>query len=768
LTLGLARSRPGVLPAELTPFIGRGRELTELAALLRTARLVTVTGPGGVGKTRIALRAAADLSGTLGDGVCLVELSGLQDAELLPNTIAARLGLAEADDRSALDAVTGYLRDRQVLVILDTCEHMVDACAMVADALVRRTARTTVLSTSRQLLGVPGEHTFALDPLPVSDGSGGTGDAVELFAQCAASAVPGFAVTAANRDAVIKLCRRLDGVPLAIELAAVRLRAIPVEHLISRLEDRFRLLTGGRRASLPHHQTLRAATEWSYDLCTPAERLLWARLSVFAGPFDLAAAEQVCADGELPRADVVDALVGLVDKSVVLRTGQGQTRYRLLDTIRDFGAQKLAEPGLAAAVQERHIARYRELASYLGEHSQADDQVARFHQLRAEHADLRAAMDYAFGLPGHDQDAADITLGLWFYWLVSGLLKEGDHWLGKVLDRFPMPSPEHGRATIFRGAFTTYRGEPAASITTIAAGTDMTDAAGDSWGGAVGWVLLCQALINAGRYPEAAQANTAAEEHARLTGVTEAIVYAPYARAQLQLLGGQLADGIASCDDALRQLGPGSRELWMHSQLFLLKGLGLYLSGEPVASAGAFNRALDTKHEIGDSTGMAVALEGLALLASRAERHVRVAWLHGAADRLWQLVGGRLSGDEFLEALHEQAAQAVRDALGVGRYETQFRRGTQAPVGRIVLLATGDADDLKLAASGDAAPELTRRESEIAALVAEGLSNREIGERLIISKRTVDAHVEHIYAKLGLSSRVQLTTWLAAAATRGS
>jgi non-specific serine/threonine protein kinase len=455
---------------------------------------------------------------------------------------------------------------------------------------------------------------------------------------------------------------------------------------------------------------------------------------------------------------------------VVLRTGQGQTRYRLLDTIKDFGAQKLAGPSLAA-VRERHIARYRELATYLGEHSQADDQVARFRQLRAEHADLRAAMDYAFSLSGHDQDAADITLGLWFYWIVSGLVKEADHWLSKVLDRFPMPSPEHGRATIFRAVFATYRGELAASITAIAAGTDMTDAVGDSWGGAVGRVLLCQALINAGRYPEAEQANIASEEHARRAGVTEAIVHAPYVRAQLQFFGGQLAEGIASCDDALRQLGPGSRELWMHGQLFLLKGLGLYLCGDSVASTGAFNRSLDAKHEIGDGTGMALALEGLALLASRAERHVRVAWLHGAADRLWQLVGGRLSSDEFLEALHGQAAQAARDALGVDRYETQFRQGIQAPAGRIVLLATSDADDLKLAASGDAAsgdatPALTRRESEIAALVAEGLSNREIGERLVISKRTVDAHVEHIYAKLGLSSRVQLTTWLAA--TRGS
>jgi predicted ATPase/DNA-binding CsgD family transcriptional regulator len=757
MTRGLAWSRPGALPVELTPFIGRERELTDLAGLLGTARLVTVTGPGGVGKTRVALRAAANLDATFEDGVCLVELSGLRDAELLPSAIAEALGLTGADGRSALDTVIGYLRDLQVLLVLDTCEHLVDACAMFADVLLRTATRTVLLATSRQPLDVLGEHAFPVQPMPVSDESGAAGHAVELFARCAASVVPGFAVTAANRDAVIHLCHRLDGVPLAIELAAVRLRAIPIEQLTSRLEDRFRLLTGGRRASLPHHQTLRAATGWSYDLCTPAEQLLWARLSVFAGPFDLAAAEQVCAGGELRGADVLAALVGLVDKSVVLRIDGERARYRLLDTIRDFGAQKLT----GTAVRERHIARYRELAVYLGEHSQADDQVARFRQLRAEHADLRAALDYAFSLPGHDQDGADIALGLWFYWIVSGLLAEGDHWLGKVLDRFAGPSAERARALIFRGAFATYRGDAAVSIDATAAGTDMAGQTGDVWGDVVGRVFLCQALINGGRYPEATQVSATVEEHARSAGVAEGMVYALYAQAQLRVMGGQLAEGIASCDEALRLLGQDSGELWMHSQLFLLKALACYLGGDWAASTRCFTWALEAKQEIGDSTGMALALEGMALLACTAERHVRVAWLHGAADRLWQLVGGRLSGDEFLEALHQQAAGAASGALGADRYQLLFRRGAQSPAGQVILLAASDADDLAGPVSDGKAPELTRRELEIAALVAEGLSNREVAERLVISKRTVDAHIEHIYSKLGLSSRVQLTAWLA-------
>ena len=242
--------------------------------------------------------------------------------------------------------IIDHLRDQRMLLILDTCEHLVDACAMLADILLRATS-LTVLATSRQPLAVPGEHTCAIPALPVPDPrarTAGDGDAVELFAQCAAAVVPGFTVTSANRASVIRLCRRLAGVPLAIELATVRLRAIPLDQLADRLEDRFRLLTGGRRAALPHHQTIRAATEWSYDLCSPAEQLLWARLTVFAGSFDVEAAEQVCAGEPLDREDILTTLIGLVDKSVVLRAEGEGTRYLLLDTIREFGAEKLAAP----------------------------------------------------------------------------------------------------------------------------------------------------------------------------------------------------------------------------------------------------------------------------------------------------------------------------------------------------------------------------------------------------------------------------------------
>ena len=412
-----ARRHRGRLPAEVTGFVGRSSELAWLATLLGSARLVTVVGPGGVGKTRVALRAAARAADDYPDGVWLAELSGLRDPALLPNAVASCLGIQEQDDRPQLAAVLDHLRTRRLLLILDTCEHLVDACALLAEAVLRQTAAVTLLATSRQPLDVPGEHTFRLQPLPVPGpedavAAAGSGDAVELFAQRAMAAVPGFAVSAVNRADVIRLCRRLDGIPLAIELAAVRLRALPLPELADRLESRFHVLTGGRRGTVSRHQTLRTAIEWSYSLCTPAERALWDRLSVFAGSFDVAAAEDVAACAMVPRDRVLQVLVSLVDKSVVLRDGPGAcagTRYRLLDSLREFAAERLAAGGGETECRARHISRYLAMARRFGRRFADGDQLERLRQLRAEHDNIRAALEYAFAGPGWDRDAAELA-----------------------------------------------------------------------------------------------------------------------------------------------------------------------------------------------------------------------------------------------------------------------------------------------------------------------------------------------------------------------
>src|SRR5580692_1784863 len=337
MTSGTTHRLPGTLPPQTTGFVGRQAEVAQVTVALVESRLVTVVGTGGVGKTRIAVRVAAQTTGRYPDGVHLVELSAVRDPLLLASTVAASLGLPAEDARPQLAAVLDYLRARALLLILDTCEHLVDACATLAAEVLRAAPAVTLLATSRQPLDVRGASTFRLRPLPVPSvgDEASDSDAVALFAQRAAAVIDGFAITRENRADVIGVCRALDGIPLAIELATVRLRALPLDQMTSRLDDRFHVLTGGKRAGLPRHQTLRAAIEWSHGLCTPTEQVVWARLSVFAGAFDLAAAAAVCADDELSRAQVAESLIGLARKSVLV-------------------TEPSAEPGAEAAEHIRH------------------------------------------------------------------------------------------------------------------------------------------------------------------------------------------------------------------------------------------------------------------------------------------------------------------------------------------------------------------------------------------------------------------------------
>ena len=763
---GLTQRRPGDLPAEVSGFVGRRDELARLARQLRSARLVTVTGPGGVGKTRVALRTAARLSGEFEDGVCLAELAGLRDPELLPHTVATCLGLPGQDARTQLGAVLDYLRDRRVLLILDTCEHLVDACARLAAAVVRETAGVTVLATSRQPLDIPGEHTCLIPPLPVPEAGsrdGAGGDSVELFAQRAAAVVPGFAITDANREDVARLCRRLDGIPLAIELATVRLRAVPLEQLASRLEDRFRLLTGSHRAALPHHQTLRTATEWSYDLCSPAEQLLWARLSVFAGSFDIPAAEQVCGGGALARADILETLIGLVDKSVVLRAGDTGARYRLLDTIREFGAERLAETGEEDRLRSRHIALYRAMADEFASHAKEDDQLRRFRELRREHANIRAAIEYALAQPGgQDREAARLAADLRAYWEISGALREGRHWLARILERFPGPSGERAWLLMTRGVLATLQGELDDAVADLQESIPMAEAEGEVLACALGHAYLNLAFTFAGRYQEAAQAGAVAAERLRriddFSGLASLDIHMGY----LYLLTGQLEAAIERCAQGLLRLGAAGGEQWVRSYLLLITGLALFLQGKPEASGLAARQSLEMKCQLGDVVGTAYCLEMLAWLAAGQHGYERTTWLLGAADGLWDRAGKRLGGNAILEEFHQQAVTAARGALDAERYAALRRDAGRRPLQQIVTLAASDAGPFSLPAAPDRAGSLTSREREIAARVSEGLSNREIAQRLVISKRTVDAHVEHILAKLGASSRVQIANWVQA------
>jgi len=361
---------PNNLPIQLTSFIGREREIAEIKELMRSTRLLTLTGAGGCGKTRLALQVAADVVETFRDGVWFVDLVGLSDPTIVPQAVASTLGMREASGRPLLAMLADYLRDRHVLLVLDNCEHLVVACAQLADNLLGACPHLQILATSREAVGIEGEQTFRVPSLSVPDLQRlptleklTDYEAVRLFTERARWSQSAFRVTYQNAEAVARVCVQLDGIPLAIEMAAARVKVLTVEQIATRLNDRFRLLSAGSRTALPRHQTLRATMDSSHDLLPEKERRVLRRASVFAGGWTLEAAEAICAGDGVEASEILDPLTRLVDKSLVIAEPHGgETRYRLLETVRQYGRDRLAESGETAGIRTRHRDWYLEFA----------------------------------------------------------------------------------------------------------------------------------------------------------------------------------------------------------------------------------------------------------------------------------------------------------------------------------------------------------------------------------------------------------------------
>ena len=823
--LSLASHRRGQLPAEVTSFVGRQAELGQLAALLGVARLVTVTGPGGVGKTRLALRAATQAASRYPDGVIFLDLSTVRHPDLL-ETLAATLSLPRpvqaertvatvAQEEPGLDALLGYLTGRRLLLILDTCEHMIDSCATLTGILLARAAGVTILATSRQPLDVPGEHILALPPLAIPDQEAGSldyGTAVELFTQRAASAVPGFSMTSDNRSAVIKVCQWLDGIPLAIELAALRLRALSLPQL-ERLADRpdggSGLLTGRRRTAVSRHRTMAGSIGWSHSLCTPPEQTAWERLSVFAGSFDLDAAEAVCADAGLPPGQVTKAVIGLVDKSVLLRepvawaarqslpgapssvpasdAGQPASRYWLPHAVRQVGADRLAHADGGESVHERYVAHWTAAAERFADHV-IDDQLMQYRAIRGERANIRAAYRRALGLADASQPAARLAVALTMSWVIGADLREGKGCLGRAIASCHQPTGPLARALAARSLLTATAGDLSPALADAEACITMGAAVGDLVAQGRGYVARHRAATKAGDWAGAAQAAA--------TGVPlleEADDVLGLVLMDIQSATACLPTDPTACaeirDRGLRRLPPD--ELWASSRLIGLTVFMLFLEGDYLAASESARTALAMSHQLGDIMGVADGLGFLGILAGAEGHHARAASLIGAASPLWRHACARYAGHPMAENLHRSTVRAARDALGVDRYTRLRDAGSARRLEEAIRLATVSLTDPDLdflpaetpvgpvpwpaqpavrqeptglvpvmQQGKPAADPLTSRETQIAALVASGLSNREIAERMVISKRTVDAHVDHIFSKLGISSRVQLTVWL--------
>ena len=777
------------LPAQITSLVGREQDVADVDRLLSAARLVTLTGPGGIGKTRLALEVATGAAARFRDGAWLVELAALADAALVPQAVATALGVREETDRPLAATLAEALGARQALLLLDNCEHLIEACAALADALLRACPALRILATSRQPLGISGEATYRVPPLSLASPTGAapadpTGPsapadarsvpptasaAAHLFLERARAVQPAFALTDRNVGAVEQICRRLDGLPLAIELAAARVAALGPEQITARLGDRFRLLTGGSRTALPRYRTLRALIDWSHDLLDEPERILLRRLASFVGGWTLEAAEAVCAGDGLASDEILDLLSGLVTKSLVLTDEHGdETRYGFLESLREYATEKLRDAGEDASLRRRHRDWFLELAERAEPALDGPDSARWFGRLERERENLRAALGWCIE---HDEVEPGLRLGgaLTRFWEVRGPYREVR---GVLADLLASPAA-HEPAALIQAA----RAKALVAAAWLAMRQDNMDMAetqcrealeisrrlGDRRGQAIATFSIGHIARVRGNYPvaqrlfaESAPVFEGLREEAWLTRVHLDLGVAAYFQ-------GDLATAREQYEAALALSERRGDQLEIVAALNELGEVAL-LQGEHEQARSRLGASLELAGKIDDHERIAMTLAAFAGLAAAQSQPERALRLVAAATALNEATGQRNSPawhalvERWIEpARQDLGAEASAAALAAGRamaleesvaYALATDRSGGEPEGRA---ATG--------ASGRAADPLTAREREVAALVARGFSNRQIAEALVIGVRTAESHVAHIMDKLGLSSRAQVAAW---------
>jgi predicted ATPase len=679
-------ARPNNLPLQLTSFVGREREIVEVKRLLGDARHVTLTGSGGAGKTRLALQVAADMLDGYANGVWLAEFAPIADQALVPKTVASALSVPEQPGRDMIETLVGALRPKSLLLVLDNCEHLVAACADLVTALLRACPQMRILATSREGLGVPGETLWRVPSLSVPQDIHHLPraqelvlyDAVRLFVDRAMATVPGFAVTSENARAVVQVCQRLDGIPLAIELAAARVKVLAVEQIAARLDDRFRLLTGGSRTALPRQQTLRAAMDWSYDLLSQKERAVLRRLSVFAGGCTLEAAQAVCAGKRMKEHEILDLLTQLVDKSLVsAETLGGEVRYRMPETVRQYGQDRLVASGEAVEVRTRHRTWYLGVAERAEARIRGREDIMWLNRLEVEHDNLRAAP----GWSTTEQEDAEIRLrlvaALWMFWEQHTHWGEGSKWLETALAG-SREIRSTARVNALRGAglLAYRRGDYAKAMAlheeSLALAQELRDETGIAR--ALTWrgnVLMSQGDVDA--------ATVLFEESLELSRKLEDKWWTAIVLAQMGAVArrkGNYAKSVALCEEspAIFRTAAGKRQV---AYALRLTGHAVRLQGSLERAAGLYRESLTMFGETGDKWVATEGIEGLALIASAQGRSERAGRLFGAAEAARETFGITMprpeAGDQehFWAAIRERPAEtAFAAAWAEGRAMT--------------------------------------------------------------------------------------------------
>ncbi len=690
---------PNNLPVQLTSFIGRKREIAEVKGLLSTTRLLTLTGAGGAGKTRLAVQVAAEVLEDFSDGVWLVELAALSDPALVPQAIASALGVPEQLGRLLDETVTDSLRLKSVLLVVDNCEHLLPVVAHRADVLLRGCPDLRVLATSREGLGIPGELTYRVPSLSLPDLQRLPSlenlteyEAIRLFIERATFGQPGFAVTNRNALAVAQICHRLDGIPLAIEMAAARVKGLSVEQIASRLDDRFRLLTAGHRTALPRHQTLRATMDWSYDLLPEHERVMLRRLSVFAGGFTLEAAERVCAGEAIDTSAVLDLLLRLVDKSlVVAEERNGEVRYRLLEMIRQYGRDRLLESGEIDVVRRRHRDWYLELAEQADRLLHGPEQVVWLERVETDHDNLRAALEWSKTAKDGLEAGLRLAGALWWFWVVRVHWSEARGWLEGALSRCSDTAPPSMPKALQGAAYLAWRrGDYARATALCEKGLVLCRELGDRGNHAL--LLIWLANI-ASSQQQNDRARALGEESVALA---QEISDKWIVTVALSSLGG-VARGQRDYERAIAlhmeslAVAREAGDLFEIAYQLRMLGTDALRGGHYGQATTYFTESLTLCQEAGNRWTIEECLEGLAGVAAGHGHHERAARLLGAAEVLRKALGRDRS--TFEQAAHDQRMASSRAGLGDAAFAAAWAEGRAMTLEQAVeyALASGDS-----------------------------------------------------------------------------
>jgi predicted ATPase/DNA-binding winged helix-turn-helix (wHTH) protein len=681
------------LPAELTSFVGRRRELSELPGILAGTRLLCLTGAGGVGKTRLAVRLARDLCGDFRDGVWLVDLAPLSLPELLPQAIATALGLREGRQRSARDVLLDTLRDRDMLLILDTCEHLVPSCADIVQALLTEAPAVRIAATSREPLGVSGEIVYRVPSLLIPEltpslttDALAAFEATQLFLERARGLEPAFAPTLQNAAAIVRLCRRLDGIPLAIELAAARIVVLSPEQIERRLEDRFRLLTGGARNAVARQRTLEATVDWSYQLLSPSERELLCRLAVFPATWTLDAAEQICSGDGVEAHDILDLLTRLVDKSlIVAETGLGDRRYRLLETIRQFVRARNAEPDGIARLSASHFEFFFHEFRGVLHRTRHHEQLHWLRRLQVEQDSIRAALDWGLSSPAFADKAVELAGALFWFWSKRGLYEEGRLWLERAVALGgDIPPLVRARALIGLTHMHHFGGRPFDDVIAEAVAIGRQEC--DAWTTSFAVFMQALAALERNDYGQATALARESERISRSCEEPEQPAGPLMVLANVAVQNGDLPRAQQLYDEAiaLERLGG---EIWGLSIVLAASARLSLVRGQNEQARGQASEVLGLCRQLEDPRGIAWSFEIFAgvLAAERRSRDASRLW--GVSDRLLEGVGGALSPE--ISWIRNRYMSAVEQSLGVEDFASAREEGKEMLLDDAVALAHG-------------------------------------------------------------------------------